>query len=308
MIQVPSTLTYFSSLEDIGNIINRSALPLLEAHQFSDPFLPNRHAAMEFSVQEMFDAAVKSIAHAILGRTAPKGQPNHPLQRAIIRWRMENRFSDEAEIKVALEGLLPAMVEQAYSEAKLRHQEWLDYVASKRSVVLYEHIQNLALWESVGNRHKAVAIKMRCNEGSLFERCLPVHYARQPPQTVSLKDYIEHMIGNVPEIEYDNQTTLLTKNYNHRNEKEWRLVIDAGDEQQAWLAIPHQQIQSVYIGAQVPDHICEQLDRHLAKFRAKFSVFKAKAKAREYALEFEKISDHNESGQVTFAPESTTPF
>jgi|GEM_PF-2066287 len=298
MSDLPATLTYFGSLQNISQVINKLALPLKQAHQLADPFLPDSHTKMAFTVSELFDAAVKHIAHAILGRSAPRGQPNHPLQKAVMRWRMENRFSDEAEIKEALQGLLPAMVEKTFNDAKANHQQWIDYVSSKRIVSLFEKFQDLELWEKGSIQHKGAAIKFKCVEDSIFEKCSPAQYAKIPASTVDLKTYIEYMVGTIPEIEFDPRQTLLAQNYAKRGLKEWRLIADDNDFDEQWLEFPIELIQSVYIGALVPEKMAEQLKNHLAKLNPKINVFQARCRANEYSLEFEKISEHVEDEDI----------
>ncbi|TQV81523.1 hypothetical protein [Aliikangiella coralliicola] len=292
MSDLPATLTYFGNLQNIGQVINKLALPVQEAHQLRDPFLPDRYTSLAFTSQDMFDASVKFIAHAILGKSPPKGQPNHPLQKAIMRWRMENRFNDESEIKEALQGLLPAMVEKAFNEAKECHQAWVDYVSSKRVIRFCEKFQDLALWELAGAGYRGAAIKFKCSEDSIFKYCHPVNYQRWPAVTVNQQDYVEHMVGSIPEIEFNPEKTLLTQNYAHRQFKEWRLLVDADEHDEQWLEFPINLIQSVYIGALVPDKTVEQLKNHLARLGPFINVYHARCKANEFSFEFEKVSEN----------------
>ena len=298
MSDLPATLTYFGNLQNISQVINKLALPLKQAHQLANPFLPDRNTEMAFSVKELFDASVKQIAHAILGRSAPRGQPNHPLQKAVMRWRMENRFNDESEIKEALQGLLPAMVEKTFNHAKENHQEWIDYVSSKRLVTLFEKYQELELWEAASIQHKGAAIKFKCEEDSIFDFCEPAVYSKIPATTVDLKSYIEHMMGIIPEIEFDPQQTLLAQNYAKRGFKEWRLLVDDNEFEEQWIEFPLELIQSVYIGALVPEKTAEQLKNHLAKLNPNINVFQGHCRANEYSIEFDRISEHVEEEEA----------
>ncbi|WP_444998062.1 hypothetical protein [Aliikangiella sp. IMCC44359] len=296
MSDLPATLTYFGSLQNVSQVLNKCALPLYEAHQLCNPFLPDKNTSLAFSIQDFFDNSVKYIAHAILGKSAPKGQPNHPLIKAIMRWRLENRFNDETEIKEALSGLLPAMVEKTFKDAKDCHQAWIDYVSTKRVTVLYEKYQELALWERVLFQHKGAAIKFKCPEGSIFEHCMPVKYQKKTVNTVEQMDYVEQMVGVKPEIEFNPKDILLAQNYALRNFKEWRLIFDINNTKEPVenIKFPVGLIQSVYIGALVPEPAVEQLKNHLARMNPKIHVYQVKCKLNEYELDFEKISEHVE--------------
>lgn len=297
MSDLPANLTYFGSIQKIGQIITKRALPLVEAHELNDPFLPDKNSQLPFTVSQMFDNAVKHIAHAILGASSPRGQPNHPLQKAIIRWRMENRFSDESEVKEALQGLLPAMVEKAFNEAKETHQAWLDFVKNKKLAILYEKNQDLALWKFIASSHRGAAIKFKCEDDSIFNQCHPVSYDKKPASTVSLKDYTAYMVGDLPKVEFDVMSLILNQDYSLRTYKEWRLITDSNDTDDQWLEFPMSAIQSVYLGALVPEKIITQLKNHLLKTNPKIKVYQAKVKALEYGLDFEKISENPDDNQ-----------
>lgn len=285
MADLPNTLTYFGDLNTISRVVNKSELPLLEAHQLGDPFLPDRYTPLPFSREEMFEASVKYITQAVLGKSAPGGRPNHPLQKAISRWRAEDRFKDEEEIKVVMQSLLPAIVDKAFHEASAYHQAWIDYVSSHRSVPFYENVKDLSLWQRYGHGHKGAAITFSCADETLFQHCHPVVYQKVPSTTVSQQLHIEQMVGMINDIELDPQRTLLTQDYAQRQLKEWRLIADNGDEEQ-WLKFPAGLIRSVYLGALVPEQSVMKFKQYLANLDPAIRVFRAYGKPAEYRLDF----------------------
>lgn len=299
MSDLPATLTFFGNLQVISKVINKLALPVQDAHQLADPFLPDGHTPLSFSLNDLFQSSVKYISHAILGRSPPRGQPNHPLQKAMMRWRMENRFNDEEEIKEALLGLLPAMVEKSFGEAQAQQKEWVNFVSSKRLVSFYEKFQDLQLWQEQGFNHRGAALKFRCDTGSIFAECAPVRYTKIPAKTVDQQQYVEFMVGEIPEIEFDPMQVILTQNYAHRQFKEWRLLVDNNEFEEQWLEFSLDILQSVYIGALVPEKTTEQLKNHLAKLNPNINVFQARCRPNEFSLEFEKISEHVEEEVAT---------
>ena len=290
MSDLPATLTYFGTMSRIGQVLNRSAIPVFEAHELNDPFLPDRFSEMPFDVKSLFESGVKEVSHMILGKSPPKGQPNHPLLKAIMRWRMENRFNDEIEIKEALQGLLPAMVEKTFNEAKQAHQSWIDYVSNKKVALFYEKFQELSMWQALAAQHKGAAIKFKCVEESIFEMCHPADYSKQPAGTVSGHDYIQHMVGTKAEVELNPESILLRQDYALRQMKEWRMVVDCNEQKEQWIEFPMDLIQSIYLGALVPEKTIEQLKTHLKRLNPQINLYKAVCMKTEFGLSFEKLN------------------
>ena len=180
------------------------------------------------------------------------------------------------------------MVEMSYKEAKECHEEWLNYVSMNHVVPLFEKFQDLALWQEKGFALKGAAIKFKCPDDSIFSKSVPVNYKKVPATTVRAQSYVEQMVGDVPEVEFNPQQILLTQNYEHRKNKEWRIITDTEDDS---LAFPPNLIQSVYLGALVSDSNAEKLKNHLAKVNSTVKLYHARCKSNEYNLEFERINE-----------------
>jgi len=201
---------------------------------------------------------------------------------------MENRFNDESEVKEALQGLLPSMVEKSFNDAKTCHKEWVKYVTLNHVVPLFEKFQELELWQEKGLGLKGAAIKFKCPDDSIFSKCQPVEYTKVPATTVRALSYVEQMVGDIPEVEFNPQKILLTQNYDHRKNKEWRLI---SDSEEASLVFPPDLIQSVYLGALVSSSNAEKLKNHLAKVNPSVNVYHAHCKTNEFGLDFKKINE-----------------
>ena len=290
MLELPPSLTYFGSYLGAQQIIQHHRLPLFQADEISDPFLPNQFSILDFECQDLFEKSVKYMSSAILGKSAPKGNPNHPLQKAIRRWRGENRFNDESEIRESLVGLLPAMVEKQFNHAKEIHNDWLAYISKKRILPLFESSNSLDLWTLEADRYAGVAIKFRCNEDSIFQHCHPAHYDKHPANTVKINDCVNLMVGDTNEIEVDYLQTLLTQNYQFRSQKEWRMVIDKQPDDELCVEFPLNLIQSVYIGAAVPKIKAEQMLTNIKQLAADINVYQAICAEASYEFHYQKIS------------------
>ncbi len=288
MADLPPAFAYYGSFQGVMQILKHQSLPLFKSEELRDPFLPNQSTLLNFDSQALFERAVKYMTSAILGKSAPKGSPNHPLQKAIIRWRGDNRFSNEDEIREALVGLLPAMVDKSFNHAKDLHAEWLAFIENKRLLPFFENATDSELWLLEAERYAGVVIKFKSAEGAIFERCVPVHYSKQPPKTVSLEDCVELMVGELNEIPVDFMRLLVTQNYQYRKQKEWRLIIERAPDDELCLNFPTELIQSIYIGAAVSKAKSEQMCLLVKKLSSKINIFHAKCSEKSYEFSFLK--------------------
>jgi hypothetical protein len=286
MQELPTHLTYFISLSGISKILANSSLPMFELDQLNDPFLPDKNGSLKLDIQQFFDSSVKAISHGILGKSPPRGQPNHSLQKAIMRWRAEERFNNVDEIKVALQGLLPAMVELEFNKIKKLHAEWIDFANDSLLLPFFERYQDLVLWEKYGNNHSGLAIRFKCEEDSFFEHCQPVIYSKSPAKTIDVKAHIEFMMGGVNEVEFSPKDILLHQDYNQRLYKEWRLIRCHDEDNENYLSFPIRLIKSIYIGALVSDTNAEQLKKHIVKMYPKIKLYRAYPNDSDYSLKF----------------------
>jgi len=296
MTDLPTSLSYYGSCRGVIQILEHQSLPLFQANDMRDPFLPTRLTELNFDCQALFERSVKYMTSAILGKAAPRGNPNHPLQKAIRRWRGENRFSDEAEIRDSLVGLLPAMVEKSFNDAKEIHQNWHEFIQNKRLLPFFESSTNADLWQLEAERYSGVVIKFNCADDSLFEQCLPVHYSKQPPKTVSIESCVELMVGELNQIPTDFMELILTQNYQYRTQKEWRLVTDMSSEEEFRLSFPSELIQSIYIGASVPLVKKEQIISLAKHLGDKIHVYQALCSDNSYEFRFEKQNNDTDTG------------
>jgi len=289
MSETPASLVYYGSLKGAQQILKHQSLPLFMAQDMRDPFLPNRDSQLGFDCQELYERAVKYMSAAIFGKSAPQGNPNHPVQKAIRRWRSEDRFSDEAEIRESLVGLLPAMVEQSYNNAKGFLKQWLDYVENKRILPLYESSSDTDLWMLEGEHYTGVVIKLKCADGSIFEQSLPVYYARKPAKPIDMDTCLALMVGELQEFEQDTQRVLLTQNYQFRKQKEWRLIVEREEDDEFCLDFPKELLQSIYIGVSVSQVDAEKIYKLDKNLSPSIVVYKGICSNSDYQKHFDKM-------------------
>lgn len=287
---LPTSLVYFCTCAGALQILKHKRLPLFRLPSLKDPFLPLPNLPINFTKQDLFEESIKSMTAAILGKEAPRGNPNHPLQKAISRWRGEQRFSSEGEIRESLENLLPAMVEKTYQQAILIHNEWQDFVRVKAILPLYKNHEDSMLWYTEGKKYTGVAIRFKNAEESPFENCVNVDYSKIPHSTVSIKDTVNLLTGLIQEIPKDFETTLSRQNSLFKSQKEWRLILDREQPDEMFVEYPANLVQSIYIGPLVDSDKTQQIVDYSKLTHDKIKVYKAQPLERVYELEFSKIN------------------
>jgi hypothetical protein len=287
---LPTSLVYFGTCAGVLQILKHKRLPLFRTPALKDPFAPLPNLPINFNKQELFEESVKAITAAILGKEAPRGNPNHPLQKAISRWRGEQRFSNEGEIRESLENLLPAMVEQIFAEAVQIHREWQAFVKLKAILALYANHEDSLLWYTEGKKYSGVAIRFKTEEGGPLESCLPVNYSKIPPSTVRIKDTVDLLTGMSQALPKEFETTLNRQNSLFKSQKEWRLILDRDKPEEMYVEYPSNLIQSIYVGPLVDEDKIQQILDYSQLTDKNIKVYRAEPLARAYELVFTKLN------------------
>ena len=287
---LPTSLVYFGTCAGVLQILKHKRLPLFRLPSLKDPFCPSPDLPMNFSKQDLFEDSVKSMTASILGKEAPRGNPNHPLQKAISRLRGEQRFSTEAEIRESLENLLPAMVEQTYAIATQIHREWQDFVKVKAILPLYKNHEDSLLWYTEGKKYSGVAIRFKNEEDGPLESCMSVDYSKTPLSTVRIKDTVDLLTGMSQELPRDFDSTLTRQNSLFRTQKEWRLILDRDKPEEMYVEYSAKLIQSIYIGPLVGEDKVQQILDYSKITNEKTNVYRAQVLDRAYELDFVKIN------------------
>lgn len=263
-------------------------LPVSSLEQLKDPFMPAASVFPEFSRNDLLEASIKYISGMIFGPKMPPGNPNNSLYKAIQRWRAESRFNDEIEVREALQGLLPSMVEINYQQACEQQKNWCQYVEAKRVVRVYDSVLHDELWLNEANRYSGIAVRFKVTEESLFSQLKAANYQTKPPKTVSLSQYVQLLCGERYEINFDPESCLLTQAQASKSQKEWRLLL-AAEPGKTSCSIACETISAIYIGPLVSDdkrsHLINWLSQHLPDV----DLQQVSTHPLEYKLQNEKI-------------------
>ena len=286
---LPNSLVYFGTCAGVLQILRHKRLPLFRVLSLKDPFLPSPTEPINFSKQELYEESVKFMSAAILGKEMPRGNPNHPLQKAIARWRGEERFSSESEIRESLENLLPPMVEQTYAEANSIHRQWQDFIKHKAMLPLFANYDDPMMWYNEGRKYAGVAIRFKVAEDSPFEQCSAVSYSQQTISTVSLRDTRDLLVGMAQELIKDFDSTMIRQSSVFRSQKEWRLILEKEKPEELYFEYPINLVQSLYIGPLVDEDKVQQLKEYTQLVNKNINIYQAKCSDIKYELDFVKL-------------------
>ena len=286
---LPNSLVYFGTCAGVLQILRHKRLPLFRIPSLKDPFLPSPSQPISFSKQELYEESVKFMSAAILGKEMPRGNPNHPLQKAIARWRGEERFSSESEIRESLENLLPPMVEQTYAEANSIHRQWQDFIKHKAMLPLFVNYDDPMMWYNEGRKYAGVAIRFKVAEDSPFEQCSAVSYSQQPISTVSLRDTRDLLVGMAQELIKDFDSTMIRQSSVFRSQKEWRLILEKEKPEELYFEYSINLVQSLYIGPLVDEDKVQQLKEYTQLVNKNINIYQAKCSDIKYELDFVKL-------------------
>ena len=183
----PTALNFFGSFAQINQILKLSALPLYESHQLKDPFIPTKTMTIEFNRTEMLESTIRRMVGLILSKSSPKGNPNHPMQKVIRRWRSEERFESEKDIRTALESLLPTVVEQNYHQAETYYEDLRQFIENQRIVRFFDNLNDIQLWNSEAQHYTGAVIRFDFSDNESFMSQLhPANYPTTPAKVLAL--------------------------------------------------------------------------------------------------------------------------
>ncbi len=291
MSPIPSTLHYFASIEEIHQILDLSALPLFEANELNDPFLPTKFSQINFTPSELLQVAIKRMISIVLGHQPHASNPQHPMQKVASRWRDENRFTHEEEIRTALINLLPPVVEQAHNDAKQSFSEIHNFINSRRFNRFFTNMNDLLTWQIHGKQYAGGAIAFRVKQTPPFDECHEVKYQSKPSQILDVIQCAKQMLGESAPENINPKTNLLIQNQKLKSQKEWRLMTQNFDSNRPWISFNKEMIKGIYLGPCVPDNKITYLKNYMQKKIPAASLYVAQIKRTHFEFEFDTYED-----------------
>jgi hypothetical protein len=264
----PTSLVKFTDAETAIRILADAKLRWSAPCLLNDPFELSHRSSLNFDSKALLVACVKATLSLIFSRDEPSG--NSPLIKAIRRWRAEDRFDSEDEATEVLNDLLASMVQHRDPELIEIMRDWKHYASRLRILSLSDSHENLALWDSYGDRHTGIVIRFGCGEDSSLENPIAVSYS--------------------------DTDKFLNKSKLQSKEKEWRLLTTVDSVQQdesLWfedISFASTEIRAVYFGAGMENSKKQEVVTILQRKYPKARQFQAVVKNSKFELNFERLN------------------
>ena len=217
---------------------------------------------MPFDHLSVNQAMLKTASAMIFNRDLPSGDLNHPLYKAIRRWRTEDRFHDESEAYGALSELLSATA--GTLELKLRKLEcaWQKMISSARVLAMSDTVRDPGSWRRYADSHRGVALKFDCRESGPLTDARQVSYSNVRPTLTTVREQVKDLVGLTrSQTGGTMQDKLLRKSRADAGEREWRVlrVSDAdgfasSEDPATWYldeGFQEDDLRSVYFGSNI---------------------------------------------------------
>lgn len=291
----PTSLVKFTDAETAIRILDDAKLRWSAPCLLNDPFELNHRSSLNFDSKGLLVACVKATLGLIFSRDEPSG--NSPLIKAIRRWRAEDRFESEDEATEVLKELLASMVEHRDPELLEIMRDWKRYASRLRILSLSDSHENLALWDSYGDRHTGIAIRFGCGENSSLENPIAMSYSDTRPEISTLDEQIDIIMAQQKTHFQDYfPDKFLTKSKLQSKEKEWRLLATVDTAQQdesLWfddIGFASTEIRAVYLGAGMENTKKQEVVTILQRKYPNARLFQAVVKNSQFELNFERLN------------------
>jgi len=223
-------------------------------HTWNNPFELSPEQELPFDVAQLKQAVLKGIAGLVFGPQPPDGIPEHPIPKAIQRWRSSQRFVSEEEVERDLSKIVDGMINQ-HRDIMLRIlDDWKSFYKGHRLLRMYKENKNLYLWKHLAEDFSGMAFKFDVSDSDTsFENIQPVKYQTEALSISKLKDQVDHILGmreSNPQQDFMDNFYAQPKGLSQ--EKELRAVCKIDKEaQDTWhVAKPFKgaELKAVYLG------------------------------------------------------------
>lgn len=300
-MDAPDTLIKYASANHGEAILSTGTLRWSSPELFDEPWAVKHDPKLHFDHMTINKAMLKQATSMIFTRDMPTGHAEHPLYKAIRRWRAEDRFKDEVEAFEALSELLAPTPETL--KDKLGHiiRSWQNMVEHTRILCLSESAKELQSWQRYADNFRGLALRFD-NEGSGII-CDPkrMEYSTQVCKLTTIKEQVDDLVGiKRMNVIGSFESKLLTKNKCDAMEKEWRCIkvlkeeeLHCGEDVEDWYVdepFNPRELKAVYFGFLMPEAKRQHLTAHLRKNYPQAQLFIAQPTDELYDLVFQKIS------------------
>ncbi len=299
-VRAAETLIKYATVDTARLILENRTLRWSSPELFPDPWELRADPPLPFDHLAINQAMLKTATAMIFTRDLPAGNLQHPLYKAIRRWRAEDRFHDEEEAYSALSELLSATANTLQVKLQKLSCAWHAMVSRARVLSFSDTVKDVNSWRRYADDYRGVALKFDNRDGGLLADAKPVEYTNTRPTLTTVKEQVEDLVGIKRAECFDTLRDKLTmKPKMDAGEREWRCIqfeedddFSPGDDPVAWY-IDHpweaEDLRGIYFGCNISPADQQQL-MDLANEKYQPVVFyRAQLSPETFDLEFERI-------------------
>lgn len=287
----------YTSVKAAKYVIESQAFRWSAPTKFNDPFDHQTGFSFDYTGADLANALTQISESAIFGNE-PFNPPYQTQYGNLLR--MMRAIRDRLGRDEVMKELRDAGLEIAGNFPKHCQQlndEITSFLTHSRVLCLTEAPDNVVMWSHYADEHRGVVFKLRRLEEEDHRLIIaqPVEYINTPLPFLSLRDYIENLVG------LDNHDTnsqvwkiAYRKHEDWSYEREWRIHVPLLDEPAgdgySYYPEPKELFEAIYLGCRMEqtdvDAFIQLAKTHLPNTQ----VFKAKKGKQLIELEFELLS------------------
>ncbi|MCB1644741.1 MAG: hypothetical protein KDI36_04775 [Pseudomonadales bacterium] len=295
----PETLVKYASINTAMEIINSGTLRWSSPELFNEPWAVRFNPELSFDHHTVSKAMLRAATAMIFTRDLPAGNLDHPLYKAIRRWRGEDRFHDENEAYEALSELLAPTPETLRGKLEKMICQWQALVETARVICFSENHRELRCWEKYADNYRGVALRFA--RRNAFANPEPVDYTTTRPNLTTVKEQVDDLVGiRAAEKPASFTSRFLMKPRSDAQEKEWRCIrimneedLDCGEDIEDWYMdepFHPQDLEAVYLGFRMSEYDRETFSQLIRSAYPSVTIYQSRPQEDQYELDFQKIS------------------
>ena len=297
----PESLYKYATTDQAETILATNKLRWSSPELFDEPWAIKLDPKLGFDHLAINKAMLKTAVSMIFTRDMPSGNLEHPLYKAIRRWRSEDRFHDELEAFGALSELLAPTPDTLQQRLHDIVAAWKNLVANSRILCLSETNRDIHSWACYAENHRGLALKFGTDDSVCITDPKPVSYVNQRCHLTTVKEQVDDLVGIKRAAGINGlEQKILTKNKYSASEKEWRCIrhyaeeeLDCGEDVEDWYLdekFDPAELQAIYFGFLMPMVSRKKIIQLVKSKYPHVVLYAAYPLEHQYDLDFEKIS------------------
>lgn len=298
-LAMPDALYKYVPFDDAKAILSSGKMRWSSPELLNDPWFIGYQNELGFDATGINKTMLNTAVSMLFTRDIPPGNKDHPLYKALCRWRAEDRFKDEAEAWDALSELLAPTPEALQKKLQDIVSSWQELVANARIMSFSDTAKDLHSWEKYADMYRGVVF--RFDPVGTFADHKPVEYSTQRPHLTTVREQVNDLVGIQRAAVLEKfESKLLTRPKHLACEREWRCIrvmaeedLDCGEDIEDWYMdehIPTGALRAIYFGFRMnPSQIKDLSDLASARFPGT-TLYMSTAIDEQFELEFEKMT------------------